>query len=43
MTPLHLAAAAGRFKIVEYLIEQGAKINTQDHIGVNICDVYYRM
>ena len=37
MTPLHLAAAGGRFKIVEYLIEQGAKIDIQDPIGVNMC------
>ena len=37
MTPLHLAAESGRVKIVNYLVEQGAGINIQDGIGVNLC------
>ena len=37
MTPLHLAAESGRVKIVNYLVEQGADINIQDDIGVNLC------
>ena len=38
MTPLHVAAARGLVKIVEYLVEQEADINIQDHKGVSICD-----
>ena len=41
MTPLHLAAERGRFKIVEYftgLAEKGADVNIQDNNGVSICD-----
>ena len=42
MTPLHVAAARGRVKIVEYLVdhEQGPDVNIQDLKGVNICDLW---
>ena len=36
MTPLHVAAEKGRFKIVECLVEEGADINTKDNAGVGI-------
>jgi glutaminase len=32
-TPLHLAAAAGHFDIVRYLVEHGAEINPRDRWG----------
>ena len=39
MTPLHVAAARGRVKIIEYLVvEQGADVNIQDLKGVSVCD-----
>ena len=34
MTPFHLAAESGRIKVVDYLFDQGADINTQDNDGV---------
>ena len=35
MTPLHLAVASGRIKVVKYLVEQEeADINIQDENGV---------
>ena len=37
MTPLHLAAESGLFKIVKHFVEKGADINIQDDIGVNLC------
>ena len=36
MTPLHVAAESGRFRIVEYLIDLGAEINAEDNDGVGI-------
>ena len=36
MTPLHVAAEKGRFKIVECLVKEGADINTKDNAGVGI-------
>ena len=36
MTPLHVAAKSARFQVVEYLIDQGAYINTKDSDGVSI-------
>ena len=36
MTPLRLAAESDRIKMVNYLVEQGADINTQDDNGVMI-------
>ena len=36
MTPLHVAAKSGRFRIVEYLIDLGAEINAEDNDGVGI-------
>ena len=38
MTPLHVAAKSGRFKIVEYLVDEGANISTKDSDGVSICE-----
>ena len=38
MTPLHLAVEINRFKMVEFLLDQGAHINLQDDIEVTyIC------
>ena len=34
MTPFHLAAESGRIKVVDYFLDQGADINTQDDEGV---------
>ena len=34
MTSLHLAAESGRIKVVDYLCDQGADINTEDDDGV---------
>ena len=36
MTPLHVAAKSARFQVVEYLVDQGADINTKDSDGVSI-------
>lgn len=36
MTPLLLAAEAGKFEIVEYLIDQGVNLYTKDKSGKNI-------
>jgi len=36
MTPLHVAAGSARFKIVEYLVDEGANISTKDSDGVSI-------
>ena len=36
MTPLHLAAKGGLFKIVKFFVEKGADFNIQDDIGVNL-------
>ena len=36
MTPLHLAAESDRIKMVNYLVEQRADVNIQDHNGVII-------
>ena len=36
MTPLHVAAEKGRFKVVECLVKEGADINTKDNAGVGI-------
>ena len=37
MTPLHVAAKSDRYKTVEYLVDEGANINTKDNNGVSIC------
>lgn len=37
MTPLHLAAARGRYKIVEILVDQEANVDIKDPNGVNKC------
>ena len=34
MTPLHVAAERGHDRIVEYLIDVGAKISAKDNDGV---------
>ena len=34
MTPFHLAAESGRFKIVNYFCDEEANINIQDDDGV---------
>ena len=34
MTPLHLAAESGHYKILNYHVDQGADINIQDNDGV---------
>ena len=36
MTPLHVAARSARFKIVDYLVDEGANISTKDSDGVSI-------
>ena len=36
MSPLHLAAEIGHIGILDYLVKQGADINTQDDEGVKI-------
>ena len=36
MTPLHLAAAGGHIKIVNYLCDEGADIKIQENDGVNL-------
>ena len=36
-TLLHLAAETAHIKILDYLVEQGADLNNQDHNGVLIC------
>ena len=36
MTPLHLAAKSGRVKVVKYLCDERADINSQDNDGVNL-------
>ena len=38
MTPLHIAAEKGRYRIVEYLVDKTAKISTEDHDGVGTHD-----
>ena len=38
MTPLHVAAERGCFKVVKYFVSNGAEINTKDINGVNMCD-----
>ena len=38
LTPLHVAAKSDRYKIVEYLVDEGADINTKDSDGVSICE-----
>ena len=38
ITPLHVAAKRGRYRIVESLIDLGAEINAEDNDGVSILD-----
>ena len=38
MTPLHIAAEKGRYRIVKYLVDIPAKISTEDHDGVGTHD-----
>lgn len=40
MTPLHVAAERGHDRIVEYLIDLGAKINAEDNDGVGLFNHY---
>ena len=35
MTPLHVAAEEGRYKIMGYLVSKGADINVKDNKGVS--------
>ena len=36
MTPLHVAAERGRFKIVKHFVSSGAEINAKDINGVKL-------
>ena len=42
MTPLHVAAERGHFKIVQFLVGEGADVNTKDNSGVNLCENYQK-
>ena len=39
MTPLHLAAERGRYRVVEYLIDLRAEISAEDNDGVSIYSI----
>ena len=41
MTPLHIAAEKGRFRMVKYLFGKMDEISTEDHDGVGTCDYIY--
>ena len=36
MTPLHVAAERGRYRVVEYLIDLQTEISAEDNDGVSI-------
>ena len=38
MTPLHIAAEKGRYRMVKYLVGITPNISTEDHDGVGACD-----
>lgn len=41
MTPLHIAAEKGRYRMVKYLFGKMDEISTEDHDGVGTCDYIY--